>query len=537
VKARRVIWIVVAVAVAARVWGLGFGLPFSMARPDETALAGPAVQYLSGDLRPQFFQWPTMYSYLVSLAYLAYAVLGRPFTGFSSVAAFAESRRQSLRPFFFISRGLSAAFGAATVWGVFALGRRALDDTAGLVGALFLALAFLHVRDSHFGVTDVPMTALVVFAVLLILRWREHGGLGAAVAAGLVSGLAGLTKYNGLGTAAPFAVAWLLRVIDTRPRGADLRRLIGEGAAYTAAMAVGFFGASPYILIEWSRFRLQTGWVAETLASGHGTLVGRGWWYYPSVVLPAAIGWPIFLAGVAGMLGLLISRPRTSLVLFAYPIGYFAVAGRGYAVFARYILPVVPFLCLAAAWVLVSAVRRVTAGWSTPWRSALVAVSAAAFVAPTAVKTVQVDRLLATPDNRVVTARALLDIIPPGSSFLQTGGSYGDVPLGIEGRDLDVRLATFDDGAGAFRPADPDWVLVQRSPLNVYSHVSASLETVLAARYELVRRFPTQGTTPVPPDRIYDQQDAFFLPLTRLDGLLRPGPAFDLYARRAERPQ
>ncbi len=528
-KARRWIWVVLAIAVAVRVWGLGFGLPAAMARPDETQIAGPAaVRYLAGNFEPQFFQWPTLFSYTVALAYAAYVFLGRPFHGFTSLAAFAESRRQSLAPFFYISRGLSALFGVATVWWVYAIGRRIFDETVGLVAALFLALAFLHVRDSHFGVTDIPMTALVVCAVLLILRWHERGGFGAVVAAGLVSGLAGSTKYNGLGTAAPFAVAWVFRTADAArpPRVSRLGRQIAEGVAYTVAMAAGFFGASPYILLEWSRFRADTGSVQSALGTGNGVNLGPGWWYYAHAVLPAAIGWPMLLAAAAGIVVLLITRPRVSLVLLAFPISYYMVAGRGYAVFARYILPVVPFLCLTAAWFVVWAARRVAHTWPVRRRGALIAVATLALIVPSAVKVVQLDRLFTATDNRVVTAEALNELVPPGSLFYQTDRSYGNAPL-----DVDVRAASFDPASGSFNPGEPDWVLVQRSPLVLYSRVPDGLQAILDARYTLVRSFRTE-TSPPPPGRIYDQQDAFFLPLTKLGGLKRPGPAFDLYAKR-----
>ena len=79
-----------------------------------------------------------------------------------------------------------------------------------------------------------------------------------------------------------------------------------------------------------------------------------------------------------------------------------------------------------------------------------------------------------------------------------------------------------------FDPGEPDWILVQRSPLVLYSAVPATLTKALDG-YELVRRFPTGDDLP----RLYDQQDAFYLPLGNLDGLTRPGPAFDLYRRRS----
>src|SRR5258708_29945817 len=97
--------------------------------------------------------------------------------------------------------------GVVTVWAVYAVCRRVFDETVAIVAAFFLALSFLHVRDSHFGVTDVAMTALVVLTVLVIARWQESGGSSRAAFAGVVGGLAASTKYNGLGVGVSFLVA------------------------------------------------------------------------------------------------------------------------------------------------------------------------------------------------------------------------------------------------------------------------------------------------------------------------------------------
>lgn len=536
-RASRWMTVVLLLALALRLWGIGFGLPGATARPDETEVAGPAVGYLSGDLRPPFFQWPALFQYVVALAYLAYAVLGRPFTGFASVAAFAESRRQSLAPFLYISRTLSMLCGMATVWLVYRIGRRLFDEAVAVVAALFLAVAFLHVRDSHFGTGDVPMTMAVMVSVLLALRWQEGGGAGLAMVAGVATGLAGATKYNGLGAGAAFAVAWLLRVVERGGEGGAVAARARELFAYAAGVLVAFFGASPFILIDWSRFVTDVREVQSTLANGPGGIVlGRGWVYYARVVLPAAIGWPMFISGVAGAAGLLATAWRRAVVLLAFPAAYYLVAGRGYGVFARHMLPVVPFLCLTAAWGTVHAARRlasvVVSGVSrTPaasgWATALFVLAVAA---EPAWRSLTLDRLLATTDNRIVTAATLIDIVPPRASFGQTGETYGHVPFDVDGRSLDVRRVNFNRAAGAFEPGEPEWVLVQRSPLRYYSEVPASVETMLRERYTLERSFLTGAGDDR--GRTYDQLDAFYLPLAGFGGLTRPGPEFELYRRK-----
>jgi hypothetical protein len=75
----------------------------------------------------------------------------------------------------------------------------------------------------------------------------------------------------------------------------------------------------------------------------------------------------------------------------------------------------------------------------------------------------------------------------------------------------------------------PEYVIVQRSPLVLYSRVPESLRPLLEAQYDLVRSFKT-GSEAVPASR-YDAGDAFFIPMSGLEGLSRPGPDFYVYRR------
>ena len=84
------------VALAVRVWGLGFGLPYAGSRVDEAAIAGPAVQFLSGVLRPPDFMYPTGFRYAVALVYVAWYAMTRPFGTYASLAALADSRYQTM---------------------------------------------------------------------------------------------------------------------------------------------------------------------------------------------------------------------------------------------------------------------------------------------------------------------------------------------------------------------------------------------------------------------------------------------------------
>lgn len=516
-------------------WGLGFGLPYAGTRVDETAIAGPAVHFLSSDLRPPDFMYPTGFLYAVASVYAGWYAITSPFGVYSSLEAFADRRYQTVAPFFYLSRSLSALMGTLTVWWIFSICRRVFDDCAGIVAALFAALAFLHVRDSHFGTIDVSMAALVVLSLLAIVRWRETADPWRAAVAGLIAGVATSTKYNALGVCVPFVLAVAQRTFWEGPsKRIGLKRALLMMAIFGATFALGFFGSSPYILVEWQRFVRDVAAQTTTLAQGHGLRLSRGWWHHASITLPAALGWPLYLAGVGGALLLLLTRLRQAAVVLAFPLAYYVVSGSGYRVFARDMIPIIPFLCITAAWLTVAAVRAVIAPTRSTARSWATALVAFALVALSARNVVLLDRLLTRADNRVVVAKALPALIPAGSLVYHSGETYGRVPFYLSDPPLNVVLCDYDDATSQFTSDGrlPTWIILQRSPLVLYSRVPQGVERLVHERYELVRSFQTTATNKT---RVYDQQDALFLPLADLSDIDRIGPSFEIYrVRRTE---
>ena len=137
-------------------------------------------------------------------------------------------------------------------------------------------------------------------------------------------------------------------------------------------------------------------------------------------------------------------------------------------------------------------------------------------VAPTARKTLQLDHLLATTDNRVIVAHALDDLVPADSSLYRSGEKYGYVPMKIDGHDI-ARISDFDVDSGQFESGEPDWILLQRSPLVFYSPVAPQLDQLSYTTD--TSSFGDSQRAAIIPAPCTDQQDAFFLPLEGLGGI------------------
>ncbi len=164
-------WLLPAILVLAlllRLWSLDFGVPHVLARPDEMEIVGRAVRFLSGDLNPHFFHYPSLYLYLIGALLSGCAGLlvtgGQPLAEVLADVAVDPSR------FIVLARSVTALIGVGTVGAVYALGRSVAGRSTGLWAALFLTVAPLHVRDSHFAVTDVALALFLVVSVMFSLR-------------------------------------------------------------------------------------------------------------------------------------------------------------------------------------------------------------------------------------------------------------------------------------------------------------------------------------------------------------------------------
>jgi len=95
--------------------------------------------------------------------------------------------------FYLIGRTLTAAFGAATVLLVYLMARRR-GDRERPDGALLLTVTAMHVENSHFITSDVPMTFLVALALYIAMGFDARTW--PKFAAGAMVGLAMAMKYT-----------------------------------------------------------------------------------------------------------------------------------------------------------------------------------------------------------------------------------------------------------------------------------------------------------------------------------------------------
>lgn len=395
-------------AALLRFWALGHGIPYAVA-VDEPEIVERAFNMMrSGSLHPNFFDYPSFAIYLQFLVSVLRFLAG-------AVGGAWQSLGDATTPSFYLwGRAVTATIGAATVYLTFQAGLR-WGGRHALLGAGLLAVMPLHVTYSHYVLTDTPLVFFTTLTLLLSLIAHEKNTLSAFLAAGAAAGLAAGTKYNGgLAVLMPIVACWMT-VPSRSPR---LTRILAIGAA----SLVAFVAVTPYAVLDLPQFlntfaRLSGEYRLNT--PPHDPV-----WIVYLKHLRITLGWPALLLAIAGLvLGVVRlvrgpGRVRWALVVI-FTFVYFATVAQQNIVFARYLLPIVPMLCIAAASAVVSGVSLLRR-YEIPRapRTALIAALTVAALLPPAIQAVQFDRMIAKKGTADLAYAWITANVPKGASIV-----------------------------------------------------------------------------------------------------------------------
>jgi len=318
-----------------RTWGLDHGSPPIMSHADERHYAGVAPRLSWGDLNPHRFENPPLLTYALFAAEQLHELwMGRAVT----------HKWVSGGGLFLLARWISAVLGTLTALVVAASVRRITGRwDAALAAAVVIGCSFLHGRDSHYGVNDVPMTFLVACSLHYALRGLQNGGLRPLLMSAVLAGLAAATKYNGAVAFALAPAALLLR--GGRP---TLRTLAGA-ACLGALPFVSFVAANPFAWIAFGEFR--DGFVNQLTRWGDNYIWGQsrdaGTSLYFSASL-AMLGFAHLTAALGGLVLLCRAHARVAALVLVFPVLYLAGMLSKTLFFWRFVLPLLPFLAVGA---------------------------------------------------------------------------------------------------------------------------------------------------------------------------------------------
>lgn len=384
---------------ALRLWAISAGAPYVVG-VDEPEIIKRAVDMMrTGDFNPHFFDYPgfAIYFHMVvaALRFLTGA-MGREWASLDQ-AWYGD--------FYVWGRIATAALSTLTIYLVYRAGLRWGPRTA-VIAAIAMAVQPQLVRESHYALTDTPLTLFTALTLLLSLCAAETGRVRWFLLAGVAAGLATATKYNG------FLV--MLMPLSAAISVPSLRLRAGVVGSAVVGASVAYLACAPYSILALPDFlngfaRLMqsynqgvSSWEAARLYLKH-----LGGWY--GIPLPDGSiwrygAWPFALLCVIGAtratLGLAARPTRAmSLTLLAFPMAYFwLIADRGGLIFARYAIPLTPAISIVLGLGISIVYDAIVA--RRPARRGLVLAALMLVLVPQAMQSISLDRAM----SRVTTA-------------------------------------------------------------------------------------------------------------------------------------
>ena len=514
-------------ALGLRLWGINFGLP-ALYRPDEDVTVGRAMGVLRGILDPHFADWPHLYFYL-SAAWLG------PFHLLGLVSDQASA--------YLGVRILDAVLGTVSVLVVFEFGRRAYGWLAGCFAAAGLAVAFLHVRDSHFATLDVPLSLACIAGLYIAYRTMKARGWPPLLLNGAMLGVATSLKYNGALIATGIGAAQIMRARSQETAvPAVVRRLVIIGLVGLGLLIV----TSPFLLLDPATTGHGISYIFYHLEKATAPAIGwvelsRGLWYGidPSLLVLSLVG----VAYAAWR------RQPVDWIVLTFVVCYFLLIGTGGSVFFRYADPLIAPLMLLAGRALADLVQETQAGRARRLASAA---ALALVLMPSLAHDLRYDTLIQQTDTRTLAFNWLARNVTPGSraavpymagpahdqalvnSFEHSHSATDPyVASFLDGR-LETRYSIFeltkDDlqwtSVEQLRKQAIEYVVIADEAPGTGCSVDTPLERVLQGQASLKASFsPTSGC----PASVFDPIDTYFVPLAGYGGWLRPGPPIRIY--------
>lgn len=525
---RSLLLVIVSVAFVLRFAGAGYGLPAEF-RPDEIYVVNRSLGILVHQYDSTFFFWPSLYYWLIAPIYLVMmgigGLLGLHTWGPTSGVTRAVSDPS---PYIFAIRVIGVGCGALLPVPLYLIGRRLRDELVGLLAALIGAIAFLSVRESHFGLQDGPAVLAVAFALYAAVRaylqpprrtWlNERGAMRWWVLAGVLAGVAFALKYHPGLVIAPILVlavrrGWFPAVLAAAP----------AAAAGTLLQPELFIRTNDVI----------TGLLSHPVQGEDSVR------YYVQYLLPAGLGLLLMALVVLGSVRGAVERRLIVVALALHAALVLLVLGRGTGGYGRYMLPLLPAASVLGAfgadWV--RALFRAPRVRAPASIAAVVAVCGA--LLPMLITDVSFDRISSDVDTRTVAYEWARARIPPGATVATSyfGGIFHSAswaadfnPTGYAGiarAIVDNRVGPWrevwmDDQtqvqiAASLRPSDVDYIVLS-SP---YPQQRFAMRVTPPRGFHVVFHIQPLDQTAQPQ---YDRFDGLYIPIADFSGVRAPGP-------------
>jgi hypothetical protein len=407
---------ILAVSLCLNLYGINWGLP-SLWHPDESATIKRFVIPMArnSDPNPHNFLKPSLYYYFLELVLSPYYIYRKFSKHESNSGTVIFESNVTL-----ISRVITAMIGTASIFLLYIIGCNAFNIHTGLLSSLFLAITMGFSTYSHFAYMDIPMIFLILLMVVLYIKYLNTNKIYTLYLACFVGGLSISTKYN---SALPVILVIffcyfknMLKVFQKEIKVAErVKALLPKSLIFSLTfVAIGFFVGTPFSLLDFPKFAdgiLEQLYISK---KGYKGFSIDNALYTNFFYLNQALGTPLFSLSLGGLfLGfiLFLKKPNNKIaILLSIPLIYYSYISTWNISTMRYTLPVIPFLSLWAAVVIIWLLEN------TKRFRMLISITTMLVVAYSLVYSYQGVRCFSN-DTRVVARNWIRNYVPPGSKI------------------------------------------------------------------------------------------------------------------------
>ena len=352
-------FIIIVISAYLNYTGIHWSLPndshYYSYHPDEGINIGGAIRIFGGAKEPGFYNYSSLYFYLVAYA-LSFA------SSFGILNLGETLTADNLRTIYLCGRMTSVIFSVLTVALVMLTGFRLKQKKIGLAAGLFCATCPIFVMHSKFIAVDVTcgfFVALAVFIATFINFQKERispfskeerkNFLLPLILSCVASGLAAGTKYNGLLIIIVPLCIVIFCLIKKQISVKDFILLLITGGFCTL---LTFLITTPGVFLNTQQFIKDFTYELHHVKTGHGdeflnTGVGLIYTFKENMRFGCGIIFSIF-AIISMILGV-FSKNKFIQSLSIFTLIYYISISTGQVRFARYLIPVLPAFSILIA--------------------------------------------------------------------------------------------------------------------------------------------------------------------------------------------
>lgn len=397
--------LIIAIAFAARLIGLNYGLPFTY-HDDEPIIVNYALAYGSGDFNPHVFKMSPFLSYALFLLYGFVYLIGYLTRLFHSLSDFACLYLSDPTLFYMIGRSVCGLMcGTVSVFLAYIIGSRYGNRNTGILTALFLALNYLHVRDSHYIYFDVPLTLCTLFFFIKAHDFFSTVGRRDYLHLGALLGLTVSVKYSGAFLALPCAAVILYNSICAQ--GKTVSAKLTNIVCAAASCLFVIFILNPFAFISFREFTRDISAMPYIAPLPHLHL---------KISLINGCGMALVITAIIGMLRSIVRRDLKQALLAIYAIFYYMViSGARSQIGERLVMPLVPIILFFAATVVVATDRMIRKNIGPRSAASATVLITVLLMFPSVIRVYYSDSLFSKEDTRTIAYRWVNDTIDKGS--------------------------------------------------------------------------------------------------------------------------